>query len=70
MTTRANKALLHHYKVAILNNRDLDALDQVAAPGYLDHAAFPGELVRSEPECPVVGHNRNSTQKRAPAPAI
>ena len=41
MTTRANKALLRRYKVGILNNRDIYALDQVAAPGYLDHAAFP-----------------------------
>jgi hypothetical protein len=43
MTTRANKALLRRYKVGILNNRDIYALDQVAAPGYLDHAAFPGQ---------------------------
>ena len=43
MTTRANKALLRRYKVGILNNRDIGALDQVAAPGYLDHAAFPGQ---------------------------
>jgi hypothetical protein len=43
MTTRASKALLRRYKVGILNNRDIYALDQVAAPGYLDHAAFPGQ---------------------------
>lgn len=43
MTTEANKALLRRYKVGILNDRDIDALDQVAAPGYLDHAAFPGQ---------------------------
>lgn len=43
MTTHANKALLHRYKIDILNNRDIDALDHVAAPGYLDHAAFPGQ---------------------------
>jgi steroid delta-isomerase-like uncharacterized protein len=43
MTTEANKALLRRYKVGILNTRDIDALDQVAAPGYLDHAAFPGQ---------------------------
>jgi len=28
------------------------------------------ELVSSEPEYPVAGHNRNSTRRRAPAPAI
>jgi steroid delta-isomerase-like uncharacterized protein len=43
MTTEANKALLRRYKVGILKTRDIDALDQVAAPGYLDHAAFPGQ---------------------------
>jgi steroid delta-isomerase-like uncharacterized protein len=43
MTTEANKALLRRYKTDILNTRDIDALDQVAAPGYLDHAAFPGQ---------------------------
>jgi hypothetical protein len=43
MTTRANKALLRRYKVGILNNRDIYALVQVAAPGYLDHAALPGQ---------------------------
>lgn len=43
MTTEANKALLRRYKTGILNTRDIDGLDQVAAPGYLDHAAFPGQ---------------------------
>ncbi len=43
MTTQANKALLRRYKVGILNSRDIDALDQVAVSGYLDHAAFPGQ---------------------------
>ena len=56
MTTRANKALLRRYKVGILNNRDIYALDQVAAPGYLDHAAFPGQAQRGreglkQPSC-------------------
>lgn len=39
----ANKALLRRYKVGILNERNVDALDEVAAPDYLDHAAFPGQ---------------------------
>jgi steroid delta-isomerase-like uncharacterized protein len=43
MSTQANKALLHRYKVDILNNRDIPALDQVAAADYVDHAAFPGQ---------------------------
>lgn len=38
----ANKALLRRYKVGILNSRDVDALGEVAAVDYLDHAAFPG----------------------------
>jgi hypothetical protein len=43
MTTHANKALVQRYKVGTLNSRDIDALDHVAAAGYLDHAAFPGQ---------------------------
>jgi steroid delta-isomerase-like uncharacterized protein len=43
MTTEANKALLRRYKTDILNTRDIEALNQVAAPGYLDHAAFRGQ---------------------------
>jgi steroid delta-isomerase-like uncharacterized protein len=39
----ANRALLLRYKVGILNSRDVDALDEVAAVDYLDHAAFPGQ---------------------------
>lgn len=39
----ANKALLRRYKVDILNSRDIDALGEVAALDYLDHAAFPGQ---------------------------
>lgn len=38
-----NKALLRRYKEDILNSRDINALDQVAAADYLDHAAFPGQ---------------------------
>ena len=44
MTTEANKAILRRYKVDILNSRDIDAsLDEVVAPGYVDHAASPGQ---------------------------
>jgi steroid delta-isomerase-like uncharacterized protein len=39
----ANKALLRRYKVDLLNSRDVDALGEVAAVDYLDHAAFPGQ---------------------------
>lgn len=39
----ANKAILRRYKVEILNSRDWDALDEVAANDYLDHAAFDGQ---------------------------
>jgi len=42
-TTEANKALVRHYKTGILNSRDIEALGQVAAVDYLDHAAFPGQ---------------------------
>jgi steroid delta-isomerase-like uncharacterized protein len=42
-TLDANKALLRRYKVDILNSRDIDALDEVAAVDYVDHAAFPGQ---------------------------
>lgn len=38
-----NKALLRRYKTEILNSRDLDALAEVAAFDYLDHAGFPGQ---------------------------
>jgi steroid delta-isomerase-like uncharacterized protein len=41
--TEANKALLRRYKVGLLNSRDVDALGEVAAVDYLDHAAFPGQ---------------------------
>lgn len=41
----ANRALLLRYKVGILNSRDVDALDEVAAADYLDHAAFPGQPI-------------------------
>lgn len=43
MTLEANKALLRRYKVDILNSRDIEALHEVAASDYLDHAAFPGQ---------------------------
>lgn len=39
----ANKALLRRYKTDLLNSRDIDALGEVAAAGYRDHAAFPGQ---------------------------
>ncbi|MGZ4138521.1 MAG: ester cyclase [Actinomycetota bacterium] len=42
-TVETNKELLRWYKVEILNSRDIDALDEVAALDYLDHAAFPGQ---------------------------
>ena len=41
--TEENKALLRRYKVEILNSRDLDALGEVAAVDYVDHAAFPNQ---------------------------
>lgn len=39
----ANKALLRRYKTGILNDRDIDALGDVAEADYVDHAAFPGQ---------------------------
>jgi steroid delta-isomerase-like uncharacterized protein len=39
----ANKSLLRRYKTGILNDRDVDALAEVATADYLDHAAFPGQ---------------------------
>jgi steroid delta-isomerase-like uncharacterized protein len=43
VTIEANKAIVRRYKVDILNSRDLDALDQIVAVDYLDHAAFPNQ---------------------------
>lgn len=42
-TLESNKALLRRYKTGILNERDADALREVATVDYLDHAAFPGQ---------------------------
>lgn len=42
-TLEANKALLRRYKTGILNDRDVDALEEVAVADYVDHAAFPGQ---------------------------
>lgn len=42
-TLDKNKALLRRYKTGILNDRDADALGEVAAVDYFDHAAFPGQ---------------------------
>jgi steroid delta-isomerase-like uncharacterized protein len=42
-TLAENKAIVRRYKVDILNSRDLDALDEIVADDYLDHAAFPGQ---------------------------
>jgi steroid delta-isomerase-like uncharacterized protein len=41
MAVEANKAIVRRYKVGILNSRDVDALDEIVAVDYLDHAAFP-----------------------------
>lgn len=40
---RSNAAVVRRYKTEILNSRDLEALGEVAAVDYLDHAAFPGQ---------------------------
>jgi steroid delta-isomerase-like uncharacterized protein len=40
-TLEANKAVIRHYKTGILNERDLDALDEVVGEDYMDHSAFP-----------------------------
>ena len=40
----ANVAVVRRYKTEILNSRDVDALGEVAAADYVDHAAFPGQL--------------------------
>ena len=42
-TLEANKALLRRYKTGILNERTLDALAEVAAVDYVDHAPFSGQ---------------------------
>ncbi len=39
-TLEANKAVIRRYKTGILNERDLDALDEVVGEDYVDHAAF------------------------------
>ncbi len=43
MTTEANKAIVRCYKEGILNSRDVEALDEIVAIDYLDHAAFPSQ---------------------------
>ena len=39
----ANKAVVRRYMEEVLNGRDIDALDHIAAEDYLDHPAFPGQ---------------------------
>ena len=41
--TRSDIAVVRRYKTEILNSRDIDALAEVAAVDYVDHAAFPGQ---------------------------
>jgi predicted SnoaL-like aldol condensation-catalyzing enzyme len=39
----ANKAVVRRYMDEVLNGRDVDALDHLAAEDYLDHPAFSGQ---------------------------
>lgn len=43
MSHEANKAVVRRYKLDVLNNRNLEALPEVASEDYLDHAAFSGQ---------------------------
>jgi predicted ester cyclase len=44
MSTEANKAIVRRYMDQVLNGRHVDALDEIAAEDYIDHAAFPGQV--------------------------
>lgn len=43
MTTQATRALVARFNPGILNERSADALGDVVAVDYVDHAAFPGQ---------------------------
>jgi hypothetical protein len=72
MTTRANKALLRRYKVGILNNRDIYALDHAAFPGQAqgrEGLKQPSCAPRSSTWCPantVMGEAQNDPSGARP----
>ena len=39
----ANRATVRRFLDEVLNGRNVEALDEIAAEDYLDHAAFPGQ---------------------------
>jgi steroid delta-isomerase-like uncharacterized protein len=43
MTIEANKAIVRRFVEEVLNGRNVDVLDEIAADDYLDHVAFPGQ---------------------------
>jgi predicted ester cyclase len=43
MSDSDNKAIIRRFQEDVLNGRDIDALDEIVAEDYLDHAAFPGQ---------------------------
>ena len=43
MSTEAHKALARRVFEEVLNGRNLDLLDQVATPDYIEHNPLPGQ---------------------------
>jgi steroid delta-isomerase-like uncharacterized protein len=43
MSTEDNKALVRRFFEEVFNEKSLDRADEFVAPGYLDHAAVPGQ---------------------------
>jgi len=43
MSTETNKILARRIFVEVLNGRNLDLLDELAAPDYIEHTPLPGQ---------------------------
>ncbi len=43
MSVEENKALVRRYYSEVYNKGNMAAVDQLVAPGYVNHNAFPGE---------------------------
>ena len=43
MSLEANKDLIRTYVEMIFNQKQVDRADELVAPGYIDHAALPGQ---------------------------
>jgi hypothetical protein len=38
-----NKAIVHRYVEEAINQRNMDVLDEIFAPGFVDHTAAPDQ---------------------------